>query len=38
VLNEDEFDRYARTGSAGTDWSAPAEDGEIDYSVNWKAM
>jgi predicted phage terminase large subunit-like protein len=38
VVSESEIDRYARTGSAGTDWSAPAEDGEVDYSIHWKAM
>jgi hypothetical protein len=37
VLNESEIDRYIRSGSVGVDWS-PMEDGEIDYSRDWKAI
>jgi hypothetical protein len=38
VLNESEIDRSVRGGSAGVDWSRPLEDGEIDYSINWKGI
>jgi hypothetical protein len=39
VLNENEADRYVRSGSVGVDWS-PVEEGSggIDHAINWKAI
>jgi hypothetical protein len=39
VLDEDDADRYVRSGSVGIErWSPPEDGAGIDWSQHWKAI
>jgi len=39
VINENDVDRYARSGSVGiASWGASEDGGGIDWSQHWKAI
>jgi hypothetical protein len=39
VLDEDDVDRYVRSGSVAIDrWGAPEDGSGIDWSQHWKAL